>query len=293
MIVLSEAKPLKSDFDDIEDSHRITRALQKNGWRVFHLLPEVASPNAADTMEEVPVQERETLGVWIGYVPSLSYYESIYEEARKRNISLVNTPKQHQELLETDHSLKKLRELTAESVVITSKEESAEAAARIGFPVFVKGVIFSQKQDGWSKCVANNQQELDAIVAQLLPRRFSRGKVIIRRLLHLKKSGEIFWGFPLCREFRFFLFRAHVLAYGFYWPLSTPGFVTLTKEEEVVVFALAQEAARRFEAPFVAIDIGQDEAGKWWVIESGDPQFAGLSFISPEEVAARMTALVR
>ena len=294
MIILSESKPITSDFDNIEDTHRITREFQKNGWRVFHIPTEMASnASAAEALEEIPEQEHESLGVWFGYVPTLEYYREIYREALSKKIRLVNSPLQHQTILETPLSILQLRELTAESVVVSSVEESVEAAKHLGFPLFVKGVIFSMKQEGWESCVANNPAELEKIVAQLLPRRFTRGSVILRKVINLKKSGEIFWGFPMSREFRLFLFRAQVLAFGFYWPLSTPSIVELSPQEKTEVFALAEEAARRFEAPFVAIDVGQDEDGKWWVIESGDPQFAGLSFIPPAEVAEKMTKIIR
>jgi hypothetical protein len=42
---------------------------------------------------------------------------------------------------------------------------------------------------------------------------------------------------------------------------------------------LAREAARRLEVPYVAVDVGQLEGGSWIVIETGDPQFSGVSTI--------------
>jgi precorrin-6B methylase 1 len=47
------------------------------------------------------------------------------------------------------------------------------------------------------------------------------------------------------------------------------------------MLAVASAAARRLRARLVSVDIGQLEDGDWVVIEVGDPQFSGLSFIRP------------
>ena len=53
---------------------------------------------------------------------------------------------------------------------------------------------------------------------------------------------------------------------------------------------LSATAAARFTTPLVALDIGQLEDLSWRVIETGDPQFSGLSFIDPR---ALWSALAR
>jgi ATP-grasp domain, R2K clade family 3 len=92
------------------------------------------------------------------------------------------------------------------------------------------------------------------------------------------------------REYRVFVHRAEVLAYGFYWDEyrdPTP----LTAAEEAAVVALSIEAARRVGTPFIAVDIGQLENGDWIVIEVSDGHFAALSHVAVLELWSRLKDL--
>ncbi|MBW3634894.1 MAG: ATP-grasp domain-containing protein [Armatimonadetes bacterium] len=71
-----------------------------------------------------------------------------------------------------------------------------------------------------------------------------------------------------------------VLACSYYWQGDDP-LATLSVQEQRGVENLAQLAARRLAARYVAIDVGQLENGAWVVIESGGPQFSGFSQIAP------------
>lgn len=82
------------------------------------------------------------------------------------------------------------------------------------------------------------------------------------------------------REFRVFLYRQAVVGCGCYWDAPSP-LTKLTVTEERSVIALAQEAARRLDVPFMAVDVAQTEAGEWIVIEIGDGQFCGVTQMSP------------
>lgn len=78
------------------------------------------------------------------------------------------------------------------------------------------------------------------------------------------------------REFRFFVLHGELLAGGYYWEGDDP-LARLTPDEEHTVHALVREAAQRVGTPYLTVDIGQDEDSRWWVIETGDAQFSGLS----------------
>jgi hypothetical protein len=70
--------------------------------------------------------------------------------------------------------------------------------------------------------------------------------------------------------------HGEILAGGYYWEGDDP-LAHLTPDEEQMVHALVREAAQRVGSPYLTVDIGQDEDGHWWVIETGDAQFSGLS----------------
>jgi hypothetical protein len=107
----------------------------------------------------------------------------------------------------------------------------------------------------------------------------SRGKVILRELVQLRHTRSSGLGFPLGREFRLFLYKGEVLAFGYYWEGDDP-LRQRSSLEEHDMLTIAKEAARRVPTPYLAVDVGQLEDGRWIVIEVGDAQFCGASQVS-------------
>ncbi len=230
-----------------------------------------------NALAHVPRRHPAASGVWVGYIPLPERYQAIYDAAWAKGITLPNTPEQHRTAMEFDAFYPLLADLTPPSVIIRSVEECAGAGASLGYPVFVKGVVQSRKARGWRACVADNQDELERLTANLLALdNRSRGRVIVRRLVRLRHSRTSGEGFPAGRGFRYFLYHGRILASGYYWDGEDP-LVALTPEEATTVGELAQRAAGRLGVPYVAIDVGQTEDGAWTVIEAGDGQFAGHS----------------
>lgn len=235
--------------------------------------------NATNALWHIPIQAQETTAFWLGYIPTIERYEAIYDAALSKNIRLVNTTEQHRIAQEFDAAYERLDELTPRSFILTGLDECEIAIQHVGLPVFVKGVVQSRKARGWKACVAESVEELRELASYLFALEArTRGRVVVRelvRLRHNRTSGE---GFPLSREYRVFLLHNRVLECGYYWE-GDDNLRVLSNAERVRVLELAQEASRRLEVPFVAIDIGQKEDGDWIVIESGDAQFAGASQI--------------
>ena len=78
---------------------------------------------------------------------------------------------------------------------------------------------------------------------------------------------------------------------GYYWDEHADPF-PLSSADAAAIDALAQEAARRVGAPFIAVDVAQRADGVWIVIEVGDAQFSGLSHVPVLELwAALLSAL--
>ena len=278
-ILLAESPLLLLPSASRDDIARSLEAARLANWRVFEMPPDFSQcESAEDALSHVPRQAETTPTVWLGYIPDAARYQAIYEAARALNLQLLNTPEQHRIVQEFDAAYPFLEGLTPHSIVVTSEAEARERAPEIGFPLFLKGAVQSRKGRGFSACVAHNETELDARVRELLELELrSRGRVILRelvRLRHTRSHGD----FPLGREFRAFLLDGEPLALGFYWPHADEG-ARLNAQERHTVEELVQKAARRLPARFVAVDVGQLESGEWTVIETGDPQFSGLSQI--------------
>jgi len=282
VIVLSEAAEQLPPSASARDIAASTEAARLAGCRVFFLPPDFERCGDAEgALWHVPAQPTPMPAFWVGYIPSPERYAAIYEATRARNLLLPNTPAQHLDAQEFDRAYPLLNDLTPASAVVPVaadlRELSAAADAVGGFPVFVKGAVQSRKAKGWRACVAENADELAALVAALLwLENRSRGRVVLRRLARLRHSRVGPGDFPLGREFRAFVYRGAVVGLGYYWEGDDP-LARLSPDEERTVRALAAEAARRVGAPYVAVDIGQEEGGGWLVVETGDAQFSGLS----------------
>jgi hypothetical protein len=280
MIVLSEDTPQRSATPSAVENRRATEVARLLGLRVYYIPGDFeACENAENALAYVPEQEQATPGIWIGFIPDPERYQAIYDECLKKRIHLLNTPEQHLRAQEFDRAYPLLKDLTPESLVVTSPEEAETVALSLGMPVFVKGAVQSRKSRGWKACVAETPEELHALIRILLSLEGrTRGRVIVRKLVRLRHSQSSAEGFPFGREYRILLYRQRILGYGYYWEGDDP-LMDLTPSEAETVLALAQEAARRVDVPFMAVDIGQQEDEKWIVIEVGDAQFAGYSRI--------------
>lgn len=276
VIVLSEARTSTPQTPSQRDNQRMTEAAYLVGCRVYYIPSNFEECESAENaLWHIPTQEVVTPTVWVGFIPTEERYAEVYQAAAASNLRLLNTPDEHWEALEFARSYPKIADLTPETVILNQPEAWTEAAARLGYPVFVRGSVRSRKESGWTACVAESDTELEGMVHHLFawPYR-SRGSVLVRRLARLRYARKTDGGFPMGREFRVFLYQTEVLGFGYYWDGEDP-LAMLSDSEQAAVLALAQEAARRVRTPFLCVDIGQVETGEWIVIEVGDANFAG------------------
>jgi len=292
LVVLSEASFTDRSSINGRELNAITDAARLFGCRVYPLPPNF---DICDTAENafayIPTFDTLQLGIWVGYIPTPERYTAIYEAALTRNIRLVNTLDQYQTAMEFDRFYPLLGDLTPKSRIITAPDQVATAASELGFPLFVKGAVKSNKEQGWRACVAETMPELISIADDLFVReQRSRGRVILRTLARLRTIATDYQAFPLGREYRVFVYQNCVLAYGFYWDEYADS-IKLSSGEQQAIQTLAVEAARRVGTPFIAVDIGQLESGDWIVIEVGDGQFSGLSQVPVFELWSQLKDL--
>lgn len=280
MHILSEASPdLDPDKSD-GDINGATQVALGLGLAVHFLRRASEYEPDEDPLDGVAPVPREQTAVWIGRIPTPEWYARVHASALARGLRLVNAPEEHRRVLEFDHAYPRLEGLTPRSVVVEDVRGVAGAIEALGLPLFIKGTLLSRKFYGWKACVADTPEEAEALVARLLRvSQLSRGRAVLRELVPLRRTEQVLEGFPTSREYRLFLLRGEVVGQGYYWPFEDP-FGALTGDDEAAVLALAREAARRLEAPYVSVDVGQLQDGRWIVIESGDPQFSGVGHIA-------------
>nr|WP_276598989.1 ATP-grasp domain-containing protein [Nannocystis sp. SCPEA4] len=286
MLLTQAPDPLPDDGDDIVAS---TRAALVAGFTALHLPPDADHRGDLLTpIAELAVRERREPAVWVGTIPEPATYRAVYAVLRDRGVDLVNDPDQHLGVMEFDRAYPRLADLTPRSVVVTELDQVEAAAATVGLPAFVKGAVLSRKHLGWRHCIATTLPELRERVAAVLRSPYhARGRAIVRTLAPLRHHRVAATDVPIAREYRVFLHRGEPLAHGYYWPYFHD-FVALSPAEEAEVLGLARRAAARLDAPLLSLDIAQLESGAWIVIEPGDPQFSGLSFIAPRPLWRRL-----
>lgn len=288
MIVLAESVENLPPSASNRDLKANIEAARYAGADVYTIPPDFTlCETAENALWQVPGQKAATPGIWIGYIPDYERYQAIYNAAQAKNISLLNTPEQHRRAQEFDAAYPFLEGITPRSITVNALVDCKRAGSNVGYPVFVKGAVQSRKARGWKACVAENEDELLALCSTLFElEQRSRGRVVIRELVKLRHIRE-HNGFPLGREYRVFLLNGNVIAKGYYWE-GEDELSALSPAECDAIELLAQEAAKRLNVTYLSIDIGQTEDGDWIVIETGDPQFSGLSQINPLELWARL-----
>ena len=223
MIVLSEASSYLEPTPSARELQAATEAAKLTGCRVYYIpqgFEGLESPE--DAFAHIPVQEREALGVWNGYIPTPEHYEAIYRLALEKRIRLLNMPEEHLRAQEFDRAYERLAGLTPKSVILTDPEQCGEAVRTLGLPVFVKGAVQSRKARGWKACVAETADEVRLLTSQYLSLTGrTRGRVVIRELVPIRHVNKTALGFPIGREYRVFLYKDTVLGYGYYWGGAT------------------------------------------------------------------------
>ena len=290
VVVLSEDQFVDPNSINGREQHLMAETARTFGCRIYPLpvdLEEIGG--AANALANVRTSDPFSPAVWIGYIPTSDRYAQVHAAALAKRVVLLNTPEEFQTAMEFDRFYPRLAELTPESITVSELHGLESAAEHLGFPIFVRGMIKSNKDQGPGGVFAADPQQLHQIAAALIDRPArSRGKVALRRMVRLRSVAIDPHGFPLGREYRLFVYRGQVLAYGFYWDEYKDSYALSALDKRDLV-GLAEEAARRVGTPYLSVDVGQLEDGSWTVIEVGDGQFSGLSQVSVLELWSRLT----
>jgi hypothetical protein len=109
----------------------------------------------------------------------------------------------------------------------------------------------------------------------------------VRRYVPLRTYAIGAGGYPITREFRFFVLDGEILSGGYYWASFYEDLLE-KHENELAPYSVPQcflkEAIQRVKhgVRFFAIDVAQKQDGAWTVIEINDGQMSGLSMNDPD-----------
>ena len=252
-----------------------TESARLAGHTVYHIPIDWDEVSPDDALCYLP--DQDAVGIISAYISETGYYEALEQALKRKGIHLLNTHTDSDRAMEFDQFYPLISDLTPKSVIVDSEDDIAVAIDSIGWPMFIKGGIKSNKEGGWDACVIHDEETLRNSY-QYFKRRpiTARGKLIARELAPLRRTGSIIGGFPESREYRTFLVRGTLIGMGYYWS-NRDCFGELDRDEQRKVRLLAEEVAARIKTPLMAVDIGQLESGDWIVIETGDLQFSGVT----------------
>jgi hypothetical protein len=279
MVALIVEKPSASGWgsDNILESYNALKKISSRRKDVF--LYEISSEHrftkkVGSFFSHIPKQSRKIIGIWVGYVPKDYSYRSIQKILLRKNIFLINSILDHQEVMDFNLWYSKIEDLTLQSKVVSNEEKALSVAESLGYPVIVRSGVQAMKGKGIGTYVANNKEELSNIVSQYYKEH------ILNKLLIIRKHEEIVCleEFGIRKEFRVFYMRGECLGITPYWKNQTYPY---TEKDLNQINKLTEEVISRFSTPFMALDVAQLVNGNWIVVEVGDAQFSGICHMDP------------
>jgi hypothetical protein len=208
-------------------------------------------------------------------------YGATYAELAAAGVRLIHTPEQHDLCSELPLWYPLLKDLTARSVCFDQRPSSIEVAKHFQWPVFVKGARQTRRHLKHLSII-NSAEEFDHAMSLYAkdPVLHWQG-VAVRELLPLRPveaRGPVD-RLPPVFEFRTFWWRGIHAGSGRYWWDGSA--YDWDRREQAQALAVAGEAARRLNLPFLVVDMAQCIDGRWVVIEVNDGQESGYAAAPP------------
>lgn len=220
--------------------------------------------------------------IYRGWMLTPERYAGLFDALRSRGICLLNTPEQYQHCHWLPASYERIQDHTPESRWLeadSSGQVDLKAAVAMAeefgeTPLIVKDFVKSRKHEWDDACFipsATDQEQVRRVVGTFVERQGSdlQGGVVLRRFLELDPIGTHSQsGMPLTREHRVFVLDGKALLSARYWQDAG--------DETKPPFDDFSDVARTINSRFFTMDLARDTNGRWWIIELGDAQVAGL-----------------
>lgn len=214
-------------------------------------------------------------------VGALDDYAQEYATQLAYGIRLVNSPEQHDRASELEHWYPRLQHLTPRTMVFDSLPTAAEIEAHFTWPIFMKGSRQTAKHALDLSVIRSAEQYAIATAKYKASPILHWQKPVIREFVPLMSvPGGIPGQITPSLEFRSFWWQGECVGCGRYW-YQTPPYACADLDAGL---AIAQEAARLMDVPFLVVDFAKTQDGRWIVIECNDAQEAGYADIDPRKM---------
>lgn len=229
--------------------------------------------------DEMKVRPDQPQGeaVYRGWMLPPERYQQLVELLQARGVELLTDPKAYRYCHHLPEWYEDFRAHTPESLWFDSAQmDSEKVASHFGAAsLVVKDYVKSAKHYWNEACFiprADDLAALQAVVERFLEIRSDslEGGLVFRRFLELQAIGNhAKSGMPLTLEYRLFFWRGELLLAHRYWE-------EVAYPEGEPPLELFTALAKKVPSPFFTMDVACDTEGRWWVVELGDGQVAGL-----------------
>ena len=213
----------------------------------------------------------------VGAIPS---YEDYYRRWSDQGVRLIHTPDQHRRASELPSWYPILEGLTPKSLWFSRPPTAALIEQELGWPIFMKGSRQTSRHRKSLAIIEGPEAYARALEAYSRDSILFWQDLVCRSYVQLRPVEEVAASdrIPSSFEFRTFWWYGELAGFGRYWWEGRSYDVTRTERHDAL--ALASEAARRVNVPFLVVDLAQDTTGKWLVIECNDGQESGYAGVS-------------
>jgi hypothetical protein len=228
-----------------------------------------------------PVYLPESVEV-VARVGPIADYEAVFAMFERIGLRLVNDPAASFRANDVRGWYPLITDLTARSLWFEGEPDIDRVTREIGFPVFVKTVQQTLRHRRDVSIVADRAALERSVAVYRSDPVLGAHPLVFREYLELAplpSASAHAERIPGGREIRSFWWKGRVVGDGPYW--SRDGGWTPSPVDQMQALALAEEAARRLDVPFLVIDAAQRIDGSWVIIEANDAQESGYTGVSP------------
>ncbi|MGO4548313.1 ATP-grasp domain-containing protein [Paenibacillus sp. 2TAB23] len=232
-----------------------------------------------------PAEEPEII-IYRGWMMKPESYEALYNELKKKNLLLINSPFEYSNGHYFPRSYEMIKDATPISYWMDVEALSTDYAPvhemlkKFGQkPIIIKDYVKSRKHEWEEACYipdASDKLQVEYVLNNFVERQGSdiNGGVVFREYIELEQlSKHPLSGMPLSNEYRLFFLNHELLASAEYWDEASYHNVKPNLEPFIAI-------SKRISSTFFTMDIAKTVEGNWVIIEIGDGQVSGL----PEEM---------
>lgn len=214
-------------------------------------------------------------------------YASTWQNCLADGLRLVNSPAEHDRASELEHWYPLIAGMTPRTLVFDSLPPADDIERHFVWPVFMKGSRQTSKHDPDLAIIRSRDHYDVATLAYQNDPILHWQKPVIREFVPLMPTpGRVAGKVPPSVEYRSFWWHGKCVGWGPYWYQVA----AYACRDVGTGLALAGQAARRVDVPFLVVDIAQTLAGDWIVIECNDAQESGYAGVAPVALWQRVLA---